>query len=103
LIRDAENLLSIPAPFHYCVYTPTVTYSVRELILFISVDTSVFGFSPGNLFAVDSFAKRSLIISSIAAAIGLFIDAWFIFAYSGADVRKFQVSLSSSILPTCNF
>jgi hypothetical protein len=63
----------------------------------------VFGFSPGNLFAVDSFAKRSLIISSIAAAIGLFIDAWFIFAYSGADVRKFQVSLSSSILPTCNF
>jgi len=50
----------------------------------------VFGFSTGTLIAVDSFAKRSLIISSVAAAMGLFIDAWFIFAYSGADVRKFQ-------------
>jgi len=57
-----------------------------------SVDTTVFGFSPGNLFNVDSIAKRSLIISSVAAAIGLFIDVWFILAYSGADVRKFQVS-----------
>jgi len=67
--------------------------------MFISVDTTVFGFSPDNLFAVDSFAKRTLIISSVAAAMGLFVDAWFILAYSGADVRKFQVSLSSSILP----
>jgi hypothetical protein len=57
-----------------------------------SVDTTVFGFSSSNLFNVDSFAKRSLIISAVAAAIGLFIDVWFIFAYSGADVRKFNVS-----------
>jgi len=57
-----------------------------------SVDTTVFGFSPGNLFNVESVAKRSLIISSVAAAIGLFVDIWFIFAYSGADVRKFQAS-----------
>ena len=56
-----------------------------------SVDTAVFGFSPGNLFNIDSVAKRSLIISSIAAAIGLFVDVWYILAYSGADVRKFQV------------
>jgi hypothetical protein len=52
----------------------------------------VFGFSPGTLLNVDGFAKRSLIISSVAAAMGLFVDVWFIFAYSGADVRKFQVS-----------
>ena len=65
----------------------------RELTLLrYSVDTSVFGFSPGNLFNVDSIAKRALIISSVAAAIGLFVVIWFIFAYSGADVRKFQVS-----------
>ncbi|KAH9988210.1 hypothetical protein BJV77DRAFT_1022858, partial [Russula vinacea] len=51
---------------------------------------AVFGFSPDHLFNVDSFAKRSLIISSVAAAIGLFVDVWFIFAYSGADVRKFH-------------
>ena len=62
-----------------------------------SVDTTVFGFSPGSLFNVDSVAKRSLIISSIAAAIGLFVDVWFIFAYSGADVRKFQVSPRSPL------
>lgn len=64
-----------------------------------SVDTTVFGFSPGTLFNVDSVAKRSLIISSIAAAIGLFIDIWFIFAYSGADFRKFQVGPHSPLHP----
>ena len=73
--------------------------------MLISVDTSVFGFSSGDLFAIDNFAKRALIISSIAAAIGLFVDVWFIFAYSGADVRKFQVRffpflLSNQILTT---
>ena len=61
----------------------------------------MFGISPGNLFDVDSFAKRSLIISSVAAAIGLSVDVWFIFAYSGADVRKFHVSLPSP-LRTCD-
>ena len=30
-------------------------------------------FSSGNFFSVDGFAKRSLIISTVAAAIGLFI------------------------------
>ena len=56
----------------------------------------MFGFSSGDLFKVDNFAKRALIISSVAAAIGLFVDVWFIFAYSGADVRKFQVSCPAS-------
>ena len=65
--------------------------------MLISVDTSVFGFSSGDLFAIDNFAKRALIISSIAAAIGLFVDVWFIFAYSGADVRKFQVRFPPSL------
>jgi hypothetical protein len=46
---------------------------------------------------VDNFAKRALIISSVASAIGLFVDIWFIFAYSGADARKFQVRF----LPSC--
>jgi hypothetical protein len=58
----------------------------------------VFGFTPDNVFSVDSFAKRSLIISSVAAAIGLFIDVWFIFVYSGADMHKFHVSPASSFL-----
>lgn len=65
-------------------------YTGASLLSLAAVDTTVFGFSPGNLFNVDSIAKRALVISSVAAAIGLFVDIWFIFAYSGADVRKFQ-------------
>ena len=55
------------------------------------------GFSFSDLFAIDNFAKRALIISSIAATIGLFVDVWFIFAYSGADVCKFKVRFSPSL------
>ncbi|KAI9432108.1 hypothetical protein H4582DRAFT_1128632 [Lactarius indigo] len=65
-------------------------YTGASLLSVAAVDTTVFGFSSGNLFSVDSVAERALIISSIAAAIGLFVDVWFILAYSGADVRKFQ-------------
>ncbi|KAH9056885.1 hypothetical protein EDB87DRAFT_1634096 [Lactarius vividus] len=65
-------------------------YTGASLLSVAAVDTTVFGFSSGNLFNVDSVAKRALIISSIAAAIGLLVDVWFILAYSGADVRKFQ-------------
>ncbi|KAI0299943.1 hypothetical protein BC826DRAFT_719646 [Russula brevipes] len=65
-------------------------YTGASLLSIAAVDTTVFGFSPDNLFSVDSIAKRSLIISSMAAAIGLLIDIWFIFAYSGADACKFQ-------------
>ncbi|KAI0253320.1 hypothetical protein BJV78DRAFT_1351907 [Lactifluus subvellereus] len=85
------GLLSIPASLRHRVdISVKLLVSLPGLIILHSVDTSVFGFSSGNLFNVDSIAKRSLIISSVAAAIGLFIDVWFIFAYSGADVRKFQ-------------
>ncbi|KAH9055816.1 hypothetical protein EDB83DRAFT_1088930 [Lactarius deliciosus] len=48
---------------------------------------TVFGFSHVNLFYAN---KSVLIISSVASAIGLFVEVWFILAYSGADVRKFQ-------------
>jgi hypothetical protein len=37
----------------------------------------VFGFSSGDLFVVDNFAKRSMVVSSVAA-------------YLGAHVPKFQ-------------
>ncbi|KAH9178831.1 hypothetical protein EDB89DRAFT_1843075, partial [Lactarius sanguifluus] len=60
------------------------------------VDTTVFGFSPDNLSDVDSVAKRALITSSAAAAIRLFVDVWFMLAYSGADVHKFRVCPFSS-------
>ena len=65
----------------------------HELTLSLRVDATVFGFSPGNLFNLDDLAKRALIISSIAAAIGLFVDVWFMSAYSRGDVRTFKVGL----------
>jgi len=65
-------------------------YIGASLLSITAVDTAVFGFSSGNMFGLDSFAKRSLIISTVGAAIGLFVDVLFIFAYSSADVRKFR-------------
>ncbi|KAH8992942.1 hypothetical protein EDB92DRAFT_2113960 [Lactarius akahatsu] len=65
-------------------------YIGASLFSIIAVDTTVFGFSSGNLFDVDSVAKRALRISSVASALGLFVDVWLIFVYSGADGRKFQ-------------
>ncbi|KAH9013663.1 hypothetical protein EDB84DRAFT_1444178 [Lactarius hengduanensis] len=65
-------------------------YIGASLFSIIAVDTTVFGFSSGNLFGVDSVAKRALSISSVASALGLFVDVWLIFVYSGADGRKFQ-------------
>jgi hypothetical protein len=95
----------ILAPLHYRVSISAVWFVLlRDLITMAprshSVNTNVFCFSSGDLSSVDSFAKSSLIISTVAAAIGLFVDVWFIFAYSGADGRKFQVS-SHTLLPNC--
>ncbi|KAH8999613.1 hypothetical protein EDB86DRAFT_3075679 [Lactarius hatsudake] len=59
-----------------------------------SVEMTVFGFSHVGLFDVDD--KCMLIISSVASAIGLFVDVWFIPTYSGADVRKFHLFLPLS-------
>ncbi|KAH9046997.1 hypothetical protein EDB83DRAFT_2677131 [Lactarius deliciosus] len=66
------------------IYYPSYFPPLRD------VDTTVFGFSSGNLFDVDGVARRALIISSVASALGLFVDVWFILAYSSADVHNFQ-------------
>ncbi|KAH8992946.1 hypothetical protein EDB92DRAFT_516835 [Lactarius akahatsu] len=64
--------------------------STFDTLTYRRVDTTVFGFSFGNLFDVDGVAKRALIISSVASALGLFVDVWFILAYSSADMHDFQ-------------
>ncbi|KAH8999614.1 hypothetical protein EDB86DRAFT_3101577 [Lactarius hatsudake] len=61
-----------------------------------SVDMTVFGFSHVGLFDVDN--KCVLIISSVASAIGLFADVWFIPTYSGADVLKFHDTHGLSLI-----
>ncbi|KAH8985089.1 hypothetical protein EDB92DRAFT_1884174 [Lactarius akahatsu] len=63
------------------IHYPSCFPSLRELTLLLhSVDTTVFGFSSSNLFDVDG----------VASALGLFVDVWFILAYSSADVHNFQ-------------
>ena len=59
------------------------------------MDAAVFGFSSGDtIFSVDdSIVKRSIVIGSIAAGLGIVIDAWLLFRYSGSSVQKFQVCL----------
>ena len=63
------------------------------------MNAAVFGFSSDAVFTIDGIAKRSVAIGSISAGIGLVADAWFIVAYSGADVTKFKVSLYSLAEP----
>ncbi|KAL4248404.1 hypothetical protein ABKN59_006838 [Abortiporus biennis] len=61
-----------------------------SLLAVAGLNAAVFGFSSDSLFAVDGLAKRSIAIGSIAAGIGLVVDAWFIVRYSGANVEKFK-------------
>ncbi|KAI0312830.1 hypothetical protein OF83DRAFT_1086747 [Amylostereum chailletii] len=65
-------------------------YIGASLLSISALGTTVFGFSPDSIFGVDTLAKRALTLSTISAALGLAIDAWFIFLYSGADALKFQ-------------
>lgn len=67
----------------------------RVLVWGGRVDATVLGFSHDNIFPVDTVAKRALIVSSIAAALGIVFDAWFLLAYSNTSGRRFQVRPSS--------
>jgi hypothetical protein len=49
------------------------------------------------LFSVDSFARSSIALGSVASGIGLAIDGWFLLIYGGADSKKFQV------IPRCTY
>jgi hypothetical protein len=61
------------------------------------LDAAVFGFSSGSLFSVDSFARHSIALGSVASGIGLAIDGWFLLIYGGASSEKFQV------IPRCTY
>jgi len=65
-------------------------YVGATLLSSAALTTTVFGFSPGTIFGVDGIAVRALTISAVSSAIGLLVDAFLLFSYIGADVRKFQ-------------
>ncbi|KAH9954068.1 hypothetical protein BJV74DRAFT_891843 [Russula compacta] len=56
----------------------TANYARRKLI------------QTSTVFWPDCYPSGTMLVHHVAAAIGLFIDVWFIFAYSGADVHKFH-------------
>ncbi|KIJ60040.1 hypothetical protein HYDPIDRAFT_170453 [Hydnomerulius pinastri MD-312] len=66
------------------------TFIGASLVALARLEAAVFGFSSGSLFPVDLLAQRSIAIGSIASAIGLSVDAWFLLVYNGVDSAKFQ-------------
>lgn len=67
--------------------------------MFRRLNAAVFGFSQGTLYEIDSLALRCVTFGSIAAAVGLVADIWFLVSYGGADPVKFEVRYSISFVP----
>ncbi|KAH8099900.1 hypothetical protein BXZ70DRAFT_1008870 [Cristinia sonorae] len=62
-----------------------------SLLAIAAVNAAVFGFSSEDtIFSVSTLAKKSIAMGSIAAGLGIVIDAWLLVMYSGASARKFQ-------------
>lgn len=60
------------------------------------VNAAVLGYSSPSLFVIDGVALHAVTIGSTASAIGIFVDAVFLFSYSGADPIKFEVRTPAS-------
>ncbi len=90
-----KSLFSIPVTFH-CYASAFFEGFLQRKLTLRSVDSTVVGFSPDSLVNIDSLAERALIVSSIAAAIGLFVDVLFVSVYLSASVQRFQVGLFPS-------
>jgi hypothetical protein len=61
-----------------------------SLVALAGLDAAVFGFSSSSLFSVNTFAKSSIALGSVASGIGIAIDGWFLLVYSGANAKRFQ-------------
>ncbi|KAG1806104.1 uncharacterized protein BJ212DRAFT_1389562 [Suillus subaureus] len=61
-----------------------------SLVALAGLDAAVFGFSSSSLFSVNTFARSSIALGSVASGIGIAIDGWFLLVYSGANAKKFQ-------------
>ena len=57
----------------------------------------MFGFAPDIIFSVDSAAKRAIAISAVTSAIGLVLNFWYQFLYSGVTAAKFEVCQPSRL------
>ena len=81
-------------------YTCLIQY---KLIGLAAVNTAVIGFVKGSTaFTIDDFSLGAVTIGAIAAGLGMAMDAWFFFLFSGADVAKFKVRLRPAI-PECAY
>lgn len=66
-------------------------WGMNILMALCGLNATVFGFAPDIIFSVDSAAKRAIAISAVTSAIGLVLDFWYQFLYSGVSAAKFRV------------
>ncbi|KAM5538369.1 hypothetical protein V8D89_007971 [Ganoderma adspersum] len=66
--------------------------SVSQMLIGLAaVNTTVIGLVKGSTaFTIDDFSLGAVTIGAIAAGLGMAMDAWFFFLFSGADVTKFK-------------
>ncbi|THH22405.1 hypothetical protein EUX98_g8200 [Antrodiella citrinella] len=62
-----------------------------SLLAVAAVFAAAFGFATSDtVFPVDGLARRAIALGSIAAGLGIAVDAWLLVVYSGLSPRKFQ-------------
>ena len=59
-----------------------------------SIDATIYGFSSGNIFKVDTVATRLVALSTITAALGLVLVYCLHLRYQNIDAARFGVRAS---------
>lgn len=60
-----------------------------QLCALAAVNTAVFALSPDTIFAVNTYAKSAIALSSIASGVGISTDAWFLLRYNWIESTTF--------------
>ena len=95
--------ISSAIPISVVIESSYICVIQYKLIGLAAVNTAVIGFVKGSTaFTIDDFSLGAVTIGAIAAGLGMAMDAWFFFLFSGADVAKFKVRLRPAI-PECAY
>ncbi|KAI0275387.1 hypothetical protein BC834DRAFT_852572 [Gloeopeniophorella convolvens] len=65
-------------------------YTGASLFAVISADATIFGLAPNSYVCADGIIKRTLTVSSAAAALGLCANIWLVIAYAGTGTTRFK-------------
>ncbi|KAF9524634.1 hypothetical protein CPB83DRAFT_886178 [Crepidotus variabilis] len=64
-------------------------YNGAMLCALAAVNTAVFALSPDTIFAVNTYAKSAIALSSISSGVGIATDAWFLLRYNWIEPTTF--------------